>query len=389
MDLEDLLGIIDRTAANVQKLEQILEQAIEYWPDGPSLGTSPEYEDLRRAWADCIKGLPEIEGWTITEELPDINDMGQAFIDYADIGELPYSVWAMQSKPSEDLAEYRYKLGRARRSAVRNRITEVVKLIDLELPRLLQNIARDSSDVLECESERRLRRLFSEVEVLVGDSPRKAKRWGDLGRHLAFGQGQDWHDIWELDWPEVKDDVIAAGESPFDPLPVPKVDIGLLSQQDLPGEASSDLPWEKLSAADLERVLFDILRSLEHHQNVEWLQKTNAADKGRDLSCERVLDLGVGSKRTERVVVQAKHWTQKSIGVREIADTVNLMRIQPPPVVKTLIFATSGTFTQTAVEWTETWNNKGDAPNVELWPHSRLEALLAKMPGLAAAHGLR
>ena len=149
------------------------------------------------------------------------------------------------------------------------------------------------------------------------------------------------------------------------------------------------MPWEKLSAADLERVLFDILRSLEHHQNVEWLQKTNAADKGRDLSCERVLDLGVGSKRTERVVVQAKHWTQKSIGVREIADTVNLMRIQPPPVVKTLIFATSGTFTQTAVEWTETWNNKGDAPNVELWPHSRLEALLAKMPGLAAAHGLR
>lgn len=42
-----------------------------------------------------------------------------------------------------------------------------------------------------------------------------------------------------------------------------------------------------------------------------------------------------------------------------------------------------------AVEWVERQNDKATAPHVELWPHSRLEMLLASRPALVAGHGLR
>jgi hypothetical protein len=44
---------------------------------------------------------------------------------------------------------------------------------------------------------------------------------GELHRHLYFGQGHDWHDIAELDWPFVRADIEAADLSDADPLPVP------------------------------------------------------------------------------------------------------------------------------------------------------------------------
>lgn len=388
MDLEKLLDVFDRAAANVQKLERILEQAKVHWPDGPSAGTNPEYEDLRRAWSDCLTGLPKVEGWTITEELPDIDDMGRSFIDYADIGELPFSIWEAQSQPAEDIAEYRYKLGRARRAAVRKRLDAVVSSIDADLPQLLNGVARDSTEIVDSALEKSLRQQFAEIAVLMGSAPRRAQRWSDLNRHLTFGQGHDWHDIREFDWPDVKEDVVASSQHQFDPLPVPDIDIGYLARQNPQGEATSSLPWKNLSADGFERVLFDLFRTLDYHQNVQWLQRTNAADGGRDLSCERVVETGPGATRTERVIIQAKHWTQ-SVGPNEIAQNVYLMRNQSPPIVNVLIFATSSAFTKDAISWAENWNASGDAPYVELWPHSRLEALLAMRPGLAAAHGLR
>lgn len=65
------------------------------------------------------------------------------------------------------------------------------------------------------------------------------------------------------------------------------------------------------------------------------------------------------------------------------------MALISPPIVRVLVFATSGTFTLDAVEWSEKHNEKGVAPNIELWPHSRLESLLAAHPALVADHGLR
>jgi hypothetical protein len=137
VEIEDLLNAMDRTAANLAKLEKVWERAHPFIPTGPARGSDPEYDDLRRAWADLLKGLPQIDGWTITEPLPDIDSLGQAFIDYADIMEPPWAAYEAGEQPGKDLAEYRYRLNRARRRAARERVGQLVATISSTLPGLL------------------------------------------------------------------------------------------------------------------------------------------------------------------------------------------------------------------------------------------------------------
>lgn len=87
--MEELLTAMDRTAANFAKLQDVWNRAARFVPTGPFRGSYPEYDNLRRAWKDLLAGLPLIDGWTITDELPDVDALGQAYIDYLDIGEAP------------------------------------------------------------------------------------------------------------------------------------------------------------------------------------------------------------------------------------------------------------------------------------------------------------
>lgn len=117
-----------------------------------------------------------------------------------------------------------------------------------------------------------------------------------------------------------------------------------------------------IDAGDFERLLYVLLSALDGFQNVQWLMHSNAADRGRDLSVERVLTDGSGMVRTERVIVQAKHWLSKSVGVDEISTNVAQMKLWEPPLVDGLIVATSGRFTTDAVSWVENHNQRGVAP---------------------------
>jgi hypothetical protein len=91
---------------------------------GPTPGEWPREDDLPRTWADLLRGLPPIDAWTITEEFPDINALGQAFLDDAEIGELPTPVWEAMALLEKDLAEYRFGLNRARRRAAREQLDQ-------------------------------------------------------------------------------------------------------------------------------------------------------------------------------------------------------------------------------------------------------------------------
>ncbi|MCX4665961.1 restriction endonuclease [Streptomyces sp. NBC_01381] len=154
-------------------------------------------------------------------------------------------------------------------------------------------------------------------------------------------------------------------------------------------QSAVPLAWRRLDADGFERLLFDLLRSFPEHQNVQWLSHTRAADRGRDLSMERVLRDSTGGTRTERVIVRAKHWLKKPVNLPAVSETVAAVKLWEPPAIRILITATSGRFSADAVKWAEQHNNSGAAPYVELWPESQLEALLASKPHLAAAHGLR
>lgn len=380
---------MDRAAANLAKLTAIWERAQPLLPNGPSRGSSREYDDLRRSWSSLLSGLPRIDGWTVTVWLPDADEVGATFVDYWDLGEPAFPLMNEIEQPGKDLDEYRFRLGRARRRAVRDRLLELASMIDLTLPKVVAGVPRESIEPVEHPGVSEVAAAVGEIERLLSDTTERRGRWGDLHRHLYFGQGHDWHDIIEIDWPSVREDIESAGLSSDDPIPVADVDLGVAAAAHPSGPASTALAWGALSDDDFERLLFDVLRGIDGYQNVQWLMKTRAPDRGRDLSLERVIRDGSGTVRTERVIVQAKHWTSKSVGPADIAATLATMNLWEPPTVQWLLMATSGRFTSDAVATVERRNTSGGPPHVELWPDSRLETLLAQRPDLVAAYGLR
>ena len=115
----------------------------------------------------------------------------------------------------------------------------------------------------------------------------------------------------------------------------------------------------------------------------------NAADAGRDIQAYRRVSDGLTTQRDERVIVQAKHWPSRGVGSTEIADLINAkLPLWEGEPVRRVIFATTGSFTQDAVRWTELHNEKATRPEIELWSSSELEAILRKLPALLAEFGL-
>lgn len=389
VDLNELLDAFDRAAANLDKLDSVWRRASPMLPSGPALGSNPEYDDLARAWTDLCHGLPPIDGWRIDRELPDMEEIGQGFIDYFEISEIPTSVYEALEQPDRDLAEYRYRLHRARRRAVRSRLQVLNDTIDALLGRIVAGLPEEGSDVIWTDDGAAVLTAVEEIERLLGDTVERRGRWSDLRRHLRFAQPHDWRDIASMDWPSVRADIDSAAFSETDPLPIPDIDLGEASAADVTGAASTALHWRGLTDDDFERLLYDLLRGIPQHENVTWLMATRAPDRGRDLALERVLHDGTGATRRERVIVQAKHWLTKSVNVSAVADTVANMTLWTPPAVNGLIIATSGRFSADAVDWIERHNATGNAPLIEMWPESRLESLLSQRPGLSAAYGLR
>jgi hypothetical protein len=379
---------MDRAAANLAKLDAVWERAQPMIPSGPSRGSSREYEDLRRTWSALRSGLPPIHGWTVTEELPDADAAGQEFIDCLGVGESPFALVNRLEEPGNHLDEYRFRLAQARRNAIHDRLNDLRSTINETLPQIVESVPRDSVDRLDDPRTTTIAESISEIERLLGDTTERGGRWGDLHRHMHFGQGHDWHDIIELDWPSIRADIEAASLSESDPLPVPEVDLGVAASAGPVGGASVGLVWTSLDDDGFERLLFDLLRSFPRYQNVDWLMKTRAPDRGRDLSAERVIDDDGGTTRTERVIVQAKHWTTKSVGPSDITNTLGALSLWEPPAIRALVLATSGRFTTDAVAVAEKHNTDGKLPFIELWPDSRLETLLSQRPNLIASYGL-
>lgn len=378
-----MLAVMDTAAANLSKLSNVLDRAEPQFPRGPSSGSSPEYDNLVRTWADLLPGLPPIDGFAIATELPDIDSIGRSWIDYIDIGEPPYALYEELEAPRKQLEEYRFRLARARATAIAERLNLLVANIDTAL-RVIGNASQEAPP----EAYETVESGIAELDRLVGDSIERRGRWSDLRRHLRFGQAHDWNDIATLDWPTVRADVMAALDTTDRPLAVPAVDIGALASSKPSGGATTQLSWTSISEGQFERVLFDVLSGLPRHQNVQWLTRTNAPDRGRDLSVERTIDDGTGAVRTERVMVQAEHWQSKSVSLADVTSNVASADLWQPRF-HVLIIATSGRFTTDAVAWVEKHNDEGKQPRIELWPENKLESLLAARPALAVMYGLR
>jgi hypothetical protein len=397
VNLEEALGQFERAETNLSRLEAVAEEMEGLVPAGISFAdTSPEaerYGTLRRAYEDLLSGLPPLNEFRPTAVPKALDDIVQDRVDDFELGmvEASISLARMEREPAEQVAEYKHELAKARRSLVRSRAQELVTEIDEVLAGVDDaSVPRDGTSMADNESWQQLVQAIGELERLLGsDLVRAQGRWADLHRHLGFEQGVDFRDIAEVDWPSVRPDVEASLFGELEPLPVEVEDLGVLASSQPTGPVSTELAWGALDDEGFERLVFNLLLSATGYENPEWLLKTRAPDKGRDLSVIRVISDPLGDTRRERVIVQCRHWLSKSLSVENCSTTVAQMSLWEPPHVDVLIFATTGRFTADAVRWIESHNSAGKSPRIEMWPSTRLEAQLTTRPALIREFGLR
>ena len=144
-------------------------------------------------------------------------------------------------------------------------------------------------------------------------------RWSDLRRHLGFGQNHDLRDIKGLDWPTIRPALAEGLYGEDQPLPVPVEDLGDLVAARATDSVPTRLHWEGLSSEEFERVIFALISGAANYENPQWLTRTNAPDRGRDISAVHVTADELTDTRRERVIIQCRHWLTRSIGVAEFS----------------------------------------------------------------------
>ncbi len=394
MDLDEALGEFDAAETTLRRLETVWQRMSGLVPQGIAfVGDSPEgieYEDLRRAFRDLVDGLPAISGWTIADFPQKLDEIAQGRFDAQEIGEIGAIVAVDQEEtvPGEAIREYRFRFNRARRSLVRQRADQLLGDIATLLSDLVKRVDSDRKPISDAEWPV-LVEAIREVERLMGSSMTRTGRWGDLRRHLSFAQGCDLHDIAGYDWPSVLNDIQAALYGQFEPMPAQVDDLADLAATNPKGPVSTKLVWTVLDGEAFERLVFNIISDATGYENPQWLTHTNAPDRGRDLSVDRVVSDSLSRVTRQRVIIQCKHLLSKSVSLSDIANTVNAVKLWEPPPVDVLIFVTSGRFSADAVAWIEKYNHERQRPTLEPWAETHLESLLSQRPHLVGEFQLR
>ena len=387
------LRSFEAAEANLEKLERVFREARQLVPSGIAFGSDPKYDDLCRVYGDVLAALPTIDGWKPNERPIDLNELAQWRLDAHEIDEVSAIVRAEEAvdAPARELAEYRHRLNKKRRQLVREALSDAIARADDVLRSLRSKYTDEeerSSKVVDPEFDE-FRQRVQQIETMLGSGLPRPARWTYLRRHLAWGQIGDLLDILNFDWPNVKAGLSAGLYDQNEPIPVEVSDLGTLAASRPKGTVATRLKWDSLSDEDFERLLFLMISDAQGYENPEWLMKTDAPDRGRDLSVTRIVKDELGGVIRSRVVIQCKHWLTKSVGSAEVATLKEQMRTWEPPRVDVLVIATSGRFSSDAVLMIEKHNNEDRALRIEMWPESHLERLLAQRPSLIAEFQLR
>lgn len=396
MDLEQALEQFDTVEANLHRLKKVLNEMGTLIPEGIAyMDSEPDgqrYRELQRSWHAIVGALPPIGDYQI-ESLPlGLDEIAQDRREAEEEAEARFesivSFGDSLAVHRREIEEYEARLIQMRRELVRNDLIRLFSVIDLLLRALVGRVQSDRQPVIDDDWDRVVDAL-KQVERLTGGMvPRKA-RWRDMRRHLSIGQGVDLHDIARLDWPSVRSELQANLYSELEPLPVEVDNIASLVRTKPSGPVTTKLNWDAITAEEFERLLFNIVADASGYTNPQLLMHTNAPDRGRDISVDRVSSDALSGTKNQRVIIQAKHWTSKSVRPTDVSEAVTGVVLWEPPRVHVLVIATTGRFTADAVALVERHNDVGKQPAIEMWPDSHLELLLAQRPHLVAGFRLR
>jgi hypothetical protein len=390
---ESALRQFDRTEANLVKLEKLWDRIKGLIPSPGThvFSEQPDYDQLCLTFRGILAAVPAIDGWKLPDALPSMNDAISNCIDASEVGDVDalLSTDDYLHKQGEHLREYRLRFNVKRRELTRTALMQSAVAIDNDLLQIEATLAgRRPEDKLSGPAVDDLAQHIREIATLIG-SDRRLPRWDDLQRHLSFGQVHDFFDIRDHDWPAIRPalDVALCGEG--DPLPVEVSDLSKLTGVQSDGPIATRLQWDRLTDEDFERLVFNLIRDCHGYENPQWLTRTHAPDRGRDLSVMRIQKDALAETRVLRVIIQCKHWLDKSVDVPAVTQTMNLVHTWEPPRVDVVVIATSGRFTGDAITVIEKHNEADHACRYEMWPESRLEHLLAERPALVAEFNLR
>jgi hypothetical protein len=382
----------EATEANLLKLERLWHEIRAFIPSGIVFSTdNPEYEDRCRAFHEVHAALPLIDGWKPTISLPDLNGVAQNRWDAieVDMVEVTVAVETEIAAPGREIREYRFRFNKMRRALIRDRLVSLIDEIDAELRAVRRDIGEmEPHKKISGPSWDGVVKHVAQIDVLLGSATRPP-RWRELHRHLAFSQVQDVIDIEKLDWPQVKAGLRKDLYGDNEPLPVAVKDLGTLVSIKPRGDVVTQLAWSGLDEESFERLIFNLISTTAGYENPEWLTRTNAPDRGRDLAVMRVSVDHLAGTRRQRVIIQCRHWLSKSISLPDVAVIKEQMSLWGVPRIEVVTIATTGRFTTDAVQWIETHNASGSSPSLEMWPESHLELLLASRPALVAEFRLR
>lgn len=345
-DLAAALNAFDRADANLVKLESVWSQLEAAMPGDVVFGlNTPEIAALLDAYDTIVAELPAIDGFRIDAVPTSPNDLAHNRFDALEIGEplARVSIDDAAAEPGRQIAVCRRRLEAARRRLVREHVMNVSVVID----RALADVERGDGYASWRGVDRwgEITQLVSELDRLVGNLMPGRARWSDLHRHLHFAAPNDLSDIVTMDWPSVKAELEVSLYDDREPMPVGVDDLGELVRARPSGPVSTAVEWPRLDEQSFEGLVFEIIRHADGYENANWLMRTNAADRGRDIEVWRVVQDPLAGTKRYRVMVQCKHWQSRSVGRRDLIECVESVGLWEPPKVDTLIIATSQVLT--------------------------------------------
>jgi Restriction endonuclease len=390
--LTKALRHFETAEANLTKLERVWAKLESLMPEGICFGSDPSYEESLRRYCSILPQLPSIDGWKPSSTPLELNEIAQMRLDATEFGEMSaiVSVDDSVSATGAELREYRFRLNQKRRELVRDVLLSLIDLVDADIRNLRNRRPEKAQEELWAPQElwAPLKDHVGQIDALLGSASRPP-RWSDLRRHISSAQQSDLNDIQELDWPIIKKTLTQDMYDENEPIPSEIGDLSELINKRPSGSVTSQLKWETLSEIQFERLIFRLISSADSYENPQWLTQTNAPDRGRDLSVERIIRDPLAGVSRLRVIIQCKHWLTRSVNVGDVALLQKQMKLWEPPRVDVHIIATSGRFTSDAVELIEKDNQSDRALKVEMWPESHLEMLLASRPALIGEFSLR
>lgn len=391
--LNNALRTFEIVEANLDKAEKLWDELVKVVPEYIDFNYNDEYESIRRDLSDLVSALPKIDGWRPTVRILSCEEIARRKLEHFEFG-LQNEVFEfdhIMSEPMRILREYRHKFNAKRRELVREALMNLIDRVSENvrgLSELLVGIDPSTEPIEDARFEQ-IRNDVAEIDTLLGSSVPRPERWGDLRRHLRFGLICDLFDIVRGDWPAVAPALQRVMYGENEPIPVGVDDLADIAATKPKGPVATQLRWNTLSAEEFERLIFSLISHEEGYENPKLLMNTNAPDRGRDLSVDRVYKDPLSGIERKHVIIQCKHWLSKSVSLSDISGLKEQVSLWDDPKADILVIATSGRFTADAVAWVEKHNTSHRSPKIEMWPESHLESLLASRPGIVGEFGLR